>query len=198
MVIHQQGAKLVRPLSEGMLLTDGLRRLAVESALSPDVVAQEAYPLFKALIGKHYLKRKEQTEKTTSPRNLSPRFKPHEVFQGHTIVQSVQVLEDAEIYTIRFKQGDTAALKVLRKSPHSVLEAFRRESLILQRLTGGLTPTLIDTQLEGEVKFLIMEWMPGTQSHRWACRVSNLPPRERHAETLHMCKEIVRAYIHLH
>jgi serine/threonine protein kinase len=198
MVLDEQGAKLVKLLSEGMLLTDALRRLAVESALSPEVVAREAYPLIKALMGKQYLKKKEQAGKAQSSVSAGPRFKPREVFHGHTIVRSVQLLEDTEIYMIRLKQGGTAALKVLRKNQPSVLEAFRRESLILQRLTGGVTPTLIDAQLEGELKFLIMEWIPGTQSHLWACRVGNLLPRERYTETLHMCKEIVRAYIQLH
>jgi serine/threonine protein kinase len=198
MVIDEQGAKLVQLLAEGLLLTDALRRLAAESALSPDAVAQGAYPLIKALIGKHYLKKKEQTEKPRSTGGFRFTFRPHDIFQGHTIERTIQVLEDTEIYQIRLKQGGTAALKLLRESPDTVHEAFKREALILQKISGGITPKLIEAQLEGDTKFLIMEWISGMQSHLWAARLSNLSPKERHAETLHMCREIVRAYLHLH
>jgi serine/threonine-protein kinase len=79
-----------------------------------------------------------------------------------------------------------------------VLEAFKREALILERLQGGVGPKLIDSQLVGETKFLIMEWIDGMQSHLWAARVTRLDPRERHSEMLCLCKEIVKAYAMLH
>jgi serine/threonine-protein kinase len=198
MIVDDQGVKLVKLLADGLLLTDALRRLAVESAMPPEVIAQEAYPLIKAMISKKYLKKRAQQETPAIKKELSPHFRRNDIFEGHTIVRLIQFLEDTEIYQIRLKQGGLAALKILRKGNKHVYEAFKRESLILQRLGLGVAPQLLEYHSSGDVTFLVTEWIHGMQSQLWAARVANLEPLERHSETLHMCKEIVRAYLQLH
>ncbi|MEY4668636.1 MAG: hypothetical protein RL518_1335 [Pseudomonadota bacterium] len=197
-VIDEQGAKLVSLLAEGHLLTDALRRLAEDAVVSPEVVAREAYPLIKALIDQKYLKKKDSVEQPTPSEGSKPRFRTNEIFEGHTILRRIQFLEDTEIYQIRLKDGGLAALKLLRESPKTVLEAFKREALILEKIHSGVAPKLIDCQLEGDTKFLIMEWIDGVQSQVWASRVSQLASQERYSESLRMCTEIVRAYMDLH
>lgn|GEM_PF-3712560 len=198
MVLDEQGAKLVRLLAGGRLLTDALKELARDTAISPDVIAGEAYPLIRALIDRKYLKKRGTAERPATSPALSFRYKPKDSFEGHTILRRIQVLEDTEIYQIQLNNGVVGALKLIRKGSRTVISAFKRESLILERLGGLVTPAIVSYQVEGDGGFIIMEWIQGEQSHLWAARVRNLAPQQRYTQTLSLCREIVRAYVQLH
>jgi serine/threonine protein kinase len=198
MVLDEQGAHLVRLLAGGTLLTDALKQLAVESNIPASDLVREAYPLIETLVKKQYLKKKDAPSEEPRPSGARTRFQRNDIFRGHTILQVIQVLEDTEVYKISLKQGGCGALKLIRKPGSIINEAFKRESFILQRLKGNLTPAIIEPVTGPSEDFIIMDWIDGVQSHDWAARVRNLAPKPRHAEMLRLMTNVLEAYANLH
>lgn len=198
MVLDPQGAHLVRLLAGGTLLTDALKQLAAESNLPAADLVRQAYPLIETLVKKQYLKKKDAPTEEPHPSGTRSRLRPKDLFREHTVLQQLQVLDDTEVYKLRLNHGGLAALKLIRKPGSVINQAFQRESLILRRLGGDITPSLIQPASGTPEDFIIMEWIDGVQSHDWAARVRNLAPRQRYAEMLRLLIGVLDAYAKLH
>jgi eukaryotic-like serine/threonine-protein kinase len=124
---------------------------------------------------------------------IRPRYENGATISGWKIVRCASLIEDSEIYQLR-RGEDVAALKIARVNTPELQALFENEAVILRHLDGsGLAPRLLETGIEEERPYLIIEWIAGVD-----VGVAAAQRRHDRASLIELCASVAAAYAELH
>src|SRR5438552_781892 len=202
-IIDADAADLLSRFREPRTVVEAVILFARKKQLDPVKILEGAYPFLRNMIDGGFLVQSDhaldQQKGAPTPVqvNIGTRVR------GATVLRTLHVLEDTEVYLLSKADEFLSVLKIERLSPHagslgSVRARLSHEAAFLLHLDGSLTPKLIGQgELDGR-SYLEMEFIQGvdlaTASAEW---------RERKGEgarrtLLGMAQTISRTYAILH
>jgi eukaryotic-like serine/threonine-protein kinase len=194
-LIDVEGAELIRSFREARTIVDAIISFSKPRGLDPQRVLGEAFPLLRELIAASFL----VPEGAKTGQRISPTLATGQEFYGWVVEQTVQLLEDTEVYRACDHRGNTAALKVARPGYESALRpAFEHEASILSRIGGGFAPRLLGVGEANGRPFLVTQWCDGTPILPFARRIAHEGSHAADARLLALCVRVLRTYAALH
>jgi len=125
-------------------------------------------------------------------KEIRPTFAQGERLGRWEIVRCVSLIEDSEIYQIQ-SGIELAALKMSRQPLPFEHSVFGNEVAILRHLDGGIAPRLLESGMNEERPYLIIEWISGVESS-----VAASQRRHDRVAIIEVCAAIANAYATLH
>lgn len=191
-IVDAGAADLLALFREPVTIVEAVIRFSRERSLDPETTLEEAYPLLERLLTAGFLVA-EGSEQAEAIRQV---HQAGDEVAGFVVVESVQGLEDTELYQVRSAGGSIVALKIERPvAAGRSGGAFEREAAILEHLAGEGAPRLAG---QGEVdgrRWLAIEWHRGVDALTAA---EDLRRRGDRAGLLRLARSIVEAYARLH
>ena len=189
-------AELVREFRQASTIVDAVLRFSQARDLDPESTLVEAYPLLERLLSAGFLVAAGSEEAA----GIGPSFPPGSRVGSFAVLESVQSLEDTEVYLARAARdghGAFAALKIERAAGRAAAQ-LRREEAILLHLAGAdgepVPPLLAAGELDGR-RFLALGWLAGADALTTA---GELRRRGDSGGLLALGRAIVAAYARLH
>ena len=127
--------------------------------LDPESTLVEAYPLLERLLSAGFLVAAGSDEAG----GIGPSLLPGARVGGWEVLESVQILEDTEVYLARDEHGTFAALKIERAAGRAAAQ-LTREAAILAHLEGDLVPRLLEAGEREGRRFLALAWISGADA----------------------------------
>ena len=192
-VIDSSAAALLKHFEKPATIADAILRYSRSIRANPQDVLEQAYPLIETcLVSKLLVEPGEDAEK------IQPSFGAGEPIGGNVVEETVQVLEDSELYRVRTAVGGAAALKITRKRAGARMDGLlEREAAILGRLNGSVGPALLEKgELEDGRRYLLMEWLDGASAESVCHELRHRAGTG--GELLGVCAGILDAYTALH
>ena len=200
------GSKIIDPEAADLLTCFREPRTVIEAVIlfgrkkqvDPNKVLESAYPFLRNLVAEGVL---VPSSSKTDGQHPQTRWAPGDSLQGGTVLRTMQVLDDTEIYLLRQPSGKFSVFKTERFSNSDASGGpargkLARETKILKRLGGKLAPDLLDSgEIEGRL-FLEMEFIPGVDTVSAAAEFRDAASH-RQPLVLLACS-IVSAYAELH
>lgn len=159
---------------------------------SPEALVDACLPVLVKLINDDFLIPKERLN--PSPR--APSFNNGAEVEGFTVLRSIQLFEDTELYKVRDKAGRIGAMKIARQPSHQVSDMFAREASLCRLLDGRNNPALLAEGSHEHRPYLVVAWRNGQDVAKAA---DHLRGREAAApKLLALAISVAEAYAHLH
>ena len=194
-IIDSQTAELLREFRSPKTIVEALIGYCQARQLSPHETLEEAFPLFERFVNSQLLVPADSDEAN----RISQSFEVGEEVAGWEVKESIQVLDDTELYRVQNRDGEDAALKILRSGcGNSLEEALDREVAILEYLNGMVSPRLLATGEFDERRYVIIEWCPGVPVTVVASELRHQATKSSRDELLGLCCAILKAYTRLH
>lgn len=192
-ILNAESSRLLKAFEAPKTIVEAIFDFSRDSGSRPQETLRAAFPIIKRLFDSKLL----VLAGSKAAAAVTASFRPGERIGRYEIRESVQILEDAEIYRALLADGRTAALKVLRRGCSAeARSAFGRESAILKRLDGKFIPELLESGTLAGRPFLATRWIEGVDA---ANAVKNWKSSARGRGRLHaLCSDILAAYAHLH
>lgn len=192
-VISRPLSRLVNEFRDPKTLTQGVIAYATKNGAQPKNVLEEAFPMLRKLINTELL----VTADSPAASQIAPTLFVGDRISSFEVCQIVQVLEDTEVYQVRFPDGAHGALKIARQTGNrGVQDAMQREAHILRKLEGKICPGFIAQGVHSDRHYLVNEWQHGVIASSAAANI-----RRRMGsglELLRLCCNVAGAYAYLH
>jgi hypothetical protein len=195
-LLAARSAELVGEFHQASTIVDAVLRFSQARDLDPESTLVEAYPLLERLLSAGFLVAAGSEEAG----GIGPSLQPGARVGGFEVLESVQVLEDTEVYLARGEDGTVTsfvALKVERAAGRAAPQLAREASILvhLDGVGGGLAPRLLGAgELDGR-RWLALAWLPGADALTAAGELRRGGDR---AGLLALGRSIVAAYASLH
>ena len=158
-------------------------------------VLQTAYPALNRLIELRFLAPYDRDQ----PVALGPQYRPQERIQSFEVVRCVQSLGDTEVYEAQGSENRRLALKIEGREPKATTRAMlEREAAVLRHLGNAASPRLVDVGMEGDKRFLAIQWCEGVNASVAADAIRKARTLDGRSALLKLCIDIVSAYSDLH
>jgi Protein kinase domain/Lanthionine synthetase C-like protein len=161
-VVASDAAQLLREFRSPSTIVDAVLRFSRTRGADPEATLTDSYPLVASLVNSGVLVREGES------REIQASLAPGDSFRGWTVVATVQVLDDTELYLVR-RDGRYAALKIGRRD-------FAHEAAVASDL------------IESGEHFLLTAWHRGVDALVAAQTDDVLP----------LCASIAYAFAELH
>lgn len=192
-IVDAAAAELLEEFRTPQLAVEAVLAYARRHGLDPRQVLAGAFPMLRDCFNARFLVTAGSPEASA----IQPSLPRGELLDGWTVLRSVQVLEDSEVYQVRGLGGEIAALKLLRPSgPRAARVLLDREAMVLQRLGGDLGPRLLGRGAYLGEPYLILSWRSGVTPLLVAAERRERPRRDDALLALGLA--IVDAYARLH
>ncbi len=156
-VIDASTAELLRQFSEAKPIIDAVIAFSRLNGSDPEETLVDAFPALRRLVNDGLL----VLAGSSSSRAVESSFAPGDRFDGFTIVEAVQVLEDSEVYQAEAADGELVAVKVARPEASGLGRALAREAAILRRSDGTVTPLVMGDGRIDDRAYLAVQWLQG-------------------------------------
>jgi hypothetical protein len=194
-IVDEKGAALLKSFRMQRTIIIAVIEFSRERGLEPQHVLGEAFPLLSQLIGANIL----VPAGSHWANRIVASLQAGDIVEGWTVEQTIHLVEDTEVHRVRNRIGDRGALKIARRGYESILRhALRHEARILDRLSGGPAPKLIDVGDRVDPPFLVLEWCDGTPSIARAQQLIRDARDEARSRLLKICIAILDAYTQVH
>jgi serine/threonine protein kinase len=208
-IVDASAADLLRFFSTPSTIAAAVIRYSREHGADPEKTLADAYPLLSSLVGTGVL----AVGGSAGADRLAPSFAYRGIIAGLTVIECIQVLEDAELYQVRDGEGHLAALKIERaQGSEDGLTATRlkREEAILEYIEratkseaetapAALAPRLLDAGDYQGRRYLVVEWASGVNVTTAAGELRSAPTRgAARTRLLDLCMTTLAAYSRLH
>lgn len=162
----------------------------------PQQMAEEVFGLLISMERLGYLVRVDEDEDVNS--HIQQYFKTGDNFNGYTLKQKWQSLDDTEVFMAEDEYGLKYALKLLVAGDPDNRRLFETETSILERLDGSFNPKLVGKGETATHFYFITEWFEGKSCDKYADQFRNYNTKENTLKQIALCKSILVAYKHLH
>jgi len=194
-IVDPHTAGLLERFRQPRSLVDAVLLYSLPRRLEAREVLEASLPMVEGFLRRGLLVDAENPETGAAVR---PSFEPGDRVEGLTMVRSIQLLADTELYLVRLPDGDGArfgALKLRRDVAKKAPGSLRREGEVLELLDGRGAPRLLRRgELEGR-PYLLIEWCDGvdgeTAAREWRERAGR-------RQLLALATAIAGAYAELH
>lgn len=187
-VIDGETAALLTLFREPRTIVEAVIENSRSLGRSPDARLDELLPHLGTFLQNNVL----VPVGTEQEEEIRPRYESGAQVAGWTIVRCASLIEDTEIYQVR-RGNDVAALKIARVVEPRIRSMIENELVILRQLDGGIAPRLLDSGVDDERPFLVMDWIDGVDSG-----VAAAQRRHDRAALIDLCASIAAAYAKLH
>jgi hypothetical protein len=195
-LLAARSAELVGEFQTASTIVDAVLRFSQARDLDPESTLVEAYPLLERLLSAGFLVAAGSDEAG----GIGPSLLPGARVGSWEVLESVQILEDTEVYLARDEHGIFAALKIERAAGRAAAQ-LAREAAILAHLEGDLVPRLLEAGERDGRRFLALAWISGadalTAAGELRRRLAGAAGGDR-AGLLALGRSIVAAYASLH
>ncbi len=193
-LVDADTADLLRGFADEKTLAEAVIRFSQPRRLDPGEVLEETLPLVERFVRQGFLiDAADPVAREASRQSLGSGDR----LDGATVVRPLQILDDCELYQVRYGSG-FAALKLHRAIGAGAAAApLDHEAAILRHLGGEVAPRLLGRGEIAESPFLLLEWCDGVSSQAAAAEWRRGGSGGRGA-LLNLCRCLVRAYARLH
>jgi serine/threonine protein kinase len=191
-VLSRDSADLIQEFRTAKTVVEAVIKYCSAKGSDPESTLEEAFPILQNLVAAEFLVPADSENAV----EIEPGFKQNQVVEGYTIVETVQTLDDSEVYRVSSPDGQLAALKIARSADNrSIAKALRREAQILLALQGAPAPRFLAEGKLDKRPYLVMSWIEG---HSVAQVANELRRHREYAKLISLCVAVVRAYGSLH
>jgi serine/threonine protein kinase len=202
-IVDAQAVELLREFGSPRTIVEAVLRFARAQGASPEATLDDAYPLLERLIAAGFL----VAEGADGAAGIHPSLAPGDRAGCWEVIETVQVLEDTELYQVT--DGERyAALKIERPGgPRpAAVAAFEREAAVLAALAAApegsappFAPRLLETGEHAGRRFLAIGWCSGVDAETAAREASrDGGGTAARGALLALCRGIAGAYVRLH
>jgi serine/threonine-protein kinase len=157
-VVDAAAAELLVEFRTPRRVVDVVELISQRRGMDPRRLLAAAFPLLRDCFNARFLAAADSAEAL----RIEPNLSRGETVGRWTVLRSVQVLDDAEVYQVRGADGVVAALKVLRPGATRIgRQLVAREAMVLERLAGTASPALLDRGTSLGEPYLVLSWCPG-------------------------------------
>lgn len=194
-VVAPEAAEFLEFFRQPKTMAQALLKYSQTHELEPQSFLEQAFPLLKSISNAGWL----VEETSIDAQGIRASFKIGNQIAEWEIIRVIQVLEDTEIYQVKNSRGEIAALKLLRLNSASIWQqAFQREIEIIRQLDGKVNPQLIDTNIQNDYHYFVMEWVNGQSAIDIAKSLQKQSNIKAHQKLLTLFCNILQAYAQLH
>jgi serine/threonine-protein kinase len=191
-IVDENAAKLLEEFRQPCTVVQAVIRYCRSTKEDPESVLDAAFPMLERLVHAQLLVPID----SLSTKPIGPLLQTGSTFAGAEVVACLQALEDTNLYRVKDAHGNDAALKLKRSDAGPEIDQmFDREAFILKHLDASVTPSLLDSGKENELRYLLLSWCPGSDCASVAVRFRSSGDR---AALLRLSLAILDAYAHLH
>ena len=191
-IVDSDGARLVQEFRQPSTVAQAVLRYCRATNEDPESTLDAAFPMLERLVHAGLL------VAAVSPlaQRIRPMLEIGSRFAGIEVVACLQALEDTDLYHVKTMNGDSAALKLMRSVSDSESGfKFDHEASVLNHLDGAITPTLLATGAENNLRYMLLSWCDGSDCATFAAQ---LRPSNDFVGLLRLSLAILDAYAHLH
>jgi serine/threonine protein kinase len=191
-IVDSNAAKLLEEFRQPRTVVQAVIRYCASTKEDPESILDGAFPMLERLVHAQLL----VSTDSLSTKRIGPVLEAGSTFAGTEVVACLQALEDTNLYRVKDAHGNAAALKLKRsEAGPEIDQMLDREAFILKHLDASVTPSLLDSGKENELRYLLLSWCPGSDCAAVAARFRSSGDR---AALLRMSLSILDAYAHLH
>lgn len=207
----RSGSKIIDPAAADLLgrfreehtVVETVILFAREKNLNPEDVLEGAYPFLKSMIDGGFLISSNTSSGQEGDKPLPTQIVAGSRVLGASVLRTLYVLEDTEVYLLSREDESLSVLKIERLSPHaavsgSVRARLNHEAEFLERLDGLLAPRLLGKgEMEGRF-YLEIEFIEGVDVAAASAEWRERGGEQAQQTQLVLAQDIVRTYAALH
>lgn len=203
-VIDADAANLLSRFREPRTLVEAVILFGREKDLDPDKVLEGAYPFLRGMVEAGFLVPASQPPESVSSTSFNaPHWSVGGELLGATVLRTLQVLDDTEVYLLSRPSGHRSVLKIERLSSDlrpigSVRTRLEREAKLLVHLGGQLAPALLSMGEADGRSYLELEYVSGVDAATAAAEWRDQERAEARQRLLHLACAIAQTYGALH
>jgi len=191
-IVDGNSARLLEEFRQPTTVVQAVIRYCSVTTQDPESTLDAAFPMLDQLVHARLLVPADSPQ----TQSICPLLAIGSRFAGVEVLECFQTLEDTDLYRVKTSHGEAAALKLMRSQAGPEIDRmFEREAFILRHLDASVTPALLSINAEGEPRYLLLSWCPGTDC---ASVAERLRRSNDHAALLRLSCAILDAYAHLH
>jgi serine/threonine-protein kinase len=195
LIVDAQAAELLREFRKPVTIVQAVIQYSSKKKTDAEQTLEEAFPMLERLFREHLLVPQGSCEQ----QRIQPLLETGMKVGGAEVIRCVQICEDTDLYCATSSDGETAALKVLRPNVRPEIEQlFNREAEALKRLDGSVSPRLLRSGVEGNHRYLLIEWCTGEDCSTATAKLKWWGDANVRERLIRFCAAILDAYAQLH
>ena len=194
-VVDAAAAEFLKLFRSSKTITDAVLEYSRARHCDPEETLDGIFPVLCRLMDACLLvdANSEQAQQIVATLKIGERIGDFDV------LDTVQVVQDCEVYRVRGKNGDQAAIKIARTTGGCrIREMLEHEAAILTHLKGCVTPRLLDVGEHRGRAYLALDWCCGIPADMAAAELRGSPGMETRTQLLRLCSTVLESYIQLH
>ncbi len=194
-IVDAESAELLKRFRKPATIVEAVIQYSQERQSDPEHMLEEAFPMLQRLARANLLVASDSEE----AQRIEPSLAVGAQILDVEILRCVQALEDSELFEVKTADGQTAALKILRKNAgREATRMFDREAAVLTLLNGEASPKLLGSGIDDGRRYLLLQWCPGADCSTLAAELRRLGSAEARERLAGLCVAILDAYALLH
>lgn len=194
-ILNSEAAGLMRQFEKPRTIAQAVARYSRDQKKNPERLLEDAFPMLESMIASGLLVSADSEQSN----EVKPSLTAEERVDNWTVLGCIQTLEDTEVYQVRGKNGEMAALKIARDGCASkTTPLFDNEVAILTSLDGAVTPRFLSRCDWNGRPYIAVEWCPGFDAQSAFQNLRSAQGSHSRPELLRFCEAILGAYAHLH
>ena len=191
-IVDSNGARLVQEFREPSTVVQAVLRYCHATNEDPESTLDAAFPMLERLVHAGLL----VPAVSQRAQLIRPTLVTGARYADTEVVACIQALEDTDLYQVKTPSGETAALKLMRSTSDSETGLmFDHEALVLNYLDRTITPTILATGTESDLRYMLLSWCHGSDCATFA---TQLRSSNDYPGLLRLSLAILNAYAHLH
>src|SRR5215471_14328822 len=139
-IVNSEAAGLMRQFEKPRTIAQAVARYSRDQKKNAERLLEDAFPMLESMIASGLLVSADSDQAN----EVKPSLAAEERLDDWTVVGCVQTLEDTEVYQVRGRSGELAALKLARVGCASKTKPlFDNEVSILTSLDATVTPRFV-------------------------------------------------------
>ena len=203
-IIDGEAADLLSRFREPRTVAEAVILFGREKHLDPDKVLEDAYSFLRGMVEAGFLVPAGQpTDAVSRVPPYAPHWSVGEKLLDATVLRTLQVLDDTEVYLLSRRSKHHSVLKIERLSCDarpvgSVRARLEHEAKFLAHLGGELAPLLLGSGEVDDRSYLELEYIPGEDAATAAAEWRSREESESRHKLLELACTILKTYSALH
>jgi eukaryotic-like serine/threonine-protein kinase len=203
-IIDSEAADLLSRFREPKTVVEAVILFGREKHVDPDKILEDAYPFLRSMVEAGFLVPAGQPADSVSRASPNaPHWSVGAELLGATVLRTLQLLDDTEVYLLSRPSGNRSVLKIERLSSEgqpigSVRTRLGHEAKFLTHLGGQLAPALLGIgEVDGR-SYLELDYISGVDAVTAAAEWRDREGAEARQRLLDLTCAIAKTYAVLH
>lgn len=192
-VVGESGVNFLRHFEQPRTIVQAVLDSCHDNAEDPESYLKEAFPLVELMVKSRFL----IADDDSSAADIEP-LANGTVVDGWTVHAMANRIEDCEVYQVISSAGVRGALKIARPGFASARQGLHRESTVLDRLAGQVSPALLGLGEHQGCRYIVMEWRAGRHVTHAADSFHARGTQSAPGDLDRVCSRVFAAYAQLH